>query len=123
MSRTRRRGLRLENGILEHHLHAPPERPQCAGRQVVDALAVEDHLTGRDLEEAQDAAPDRRFSAARLADQRQRLAFLDLEGDTVHGIDGGRAHAERPGVNEEVLLEVVDLEERRGHAAIASFGA
>ena len=85
--------------------------------------AVEHDLPGRDLEEAQDAAADRRLAAAGFADQRQRLALLDLERHAVDGVDGGRAGAEEARVNEEMLLEIVDLEQGRGHAAIASFGA
>ena len=71
MSRTRRRGLSDENGSWNTTCTRAAQRPQRAGRQVVDALAVEHHLAGGVLEQPQDALADGRLAAARFADQRQ----------------------------------------------------
>ena len=65
------------------------------------------------------ARADRRLAAARFADQRQGLALVDVERDAVDRIDDGRAAPpKKPAADREVLLEVVDLEQRRvAHAA------
>ena len=57
---------RVEAGerVLEHHLHAAAHGPQRAGGEVVDALAVEHHLAGGDVEQAQDAPADGGLAAA-----------------------------------------------------------
>ena len=67
---------RIEAGerILEHHLHAAAHAAQPAGRKIVDALAIQHHLAGGDVEQPQDGPADRRLAAAGFADQRQRLA-------------------------------------------------
>ena len=96
------------------------QRPQRAGGEIVDALAVEDHLTCGDVEQPQDRAADRRLAAAGLADQRQRLALRDVERHAVDGIDRAALRAEQAPWTAKVLLEVVDLEQRRVHAAPAS---
>ena len=105
--------------ILEHDLHAPAQRTQGGGGEVVDAAAVEHHLTGRDVEQPQDRAPDRRLAAAALADERERLAARDREGDAVDRVDEG-ARTQQAAADPEVFLEIVDLEQRRAHAATAS---
>jgi hypothetical protein len=95
----------------------------CSSGEVVDALAVEHHLAGGDVEETQDAATHRGFSAPRFAHQREGLGPVDGEGDAIHRVHGGGTRPERTRMHEEVLLEVVDLEQRAGHAASASLGA
>ena len=114
ISRTRRRGLRLEKGSWNTTCMRRRSGPQCAGGEIVDALAVQDHLPAGDVEQAQDAAADRRFAASGFADQRQRLALVDGEGHAVDGIDRGRIRAEQARAHREVLLEIVDLEQRHG---------
>ncbi|MGY4361227.1 hypothetical protein ACVW0J_007720 [Bradyrhizobium sp. i1.7.7] len=105
--------------ILEHHLHAAAHLAHRARMCVVDALAVEDHLARRDVEQPQDGTADRGLAAAGLADQRQRLALRDFERDTVDGIDIFGLAAEQALFDRKMLLEVVDLEQRRTHAAMA----
>ena len=115
---------RIEAGerVLEHDLHAPPHRPQRAGRKIVDALAVEHHLAGGHVEQLQDRAADGRLAAAAFADQRQRLAARDLERDAVDRVDPcGRL--QEAATDREVLLEIVDFEERAHAAATSSRGA
>jgi hypothetical protein len=80
-------------------------------------------MTRRDVEQAQDRAADRRFTATGLADQRQRLAARDLERHAIHRIDPFGLAAEQAFFDREVLLEVVDLEQRRTHAATAPLAA
>ena len=58
-----------------------------------------------------------------IADERQGLATLDLEGHAVHGMDPTRLATEQTAANREMLLEVVDLEQRGAHAAAACLSA
>jgi hypothetical protein len=108
-------------GILEHHLHLAAEWPQCAGRKIVDALAIDDDLPARDVEQAQDRAPDSGFAAAGFADQRERLAALDLKRYAIDRIDEAAGASEQSALQRVMLLEVVDFQE--AHAATASLGA
>jgi len=73
-------------GVLEHDLHAPPQPPHLVGRQRPDVDPVEHDAPGGQLEQAQDAARDRRLAAARLAHQTERLAAAHGEGDVVNGM-------------------------------------
>ncbi len=109
--------------ILEHHLHAAAHLAHRARRSVVDTLAVEDDLARSNLEQPQNGAADRRLAAAGLADQRQRLAARDLERHAVHRIDELGLSPEQALVDRKMLLEVVDLEQRRTHAATAPLAA
>ncbi len=98
--------------VLEHHLHAPAQRPQGCGGEFVDAAAVEHDLSCGDVEQAEHRAADRALAAAGFADERERLAALDVERHAVDGADRGglfpQAAAQR-----KMLLEIVDLEEAR----------
>src|SRR5580698_11147073 len=116
---------RIEAGerVLEHDLHPPPHLLQAIGRKIVDALAIEYHLARRDIEQAQDSAADRRFAAAGFANQGQRLAARDFKGHPVHGIDAARIALEQMPADREMFLEVIDLQQRRVHAAATSLRA
>src|SRR5260370_2274707 len=116
-------GIETGERILEHHLHAAAHAAQTFGRKIVDPLAIQYHLAGGDVEQSQDGAADRRLAATGLAYQRQRLAARDLKGHAVHGIDPFGLAAEQAAADREMLLEVVDLEQRDTHAAAASLGA
>ena len=61
--------------------------------------------------------PGRRLAAARLADQPERLAFVDGERDVVDGADDG-AFAQQSAAAAELLDEMADLEQ--GHYRLAS---
>ena len=107
--------------ILEDHLHPPPQRAHLRLAEVGDVGAVEGDLPGGRLVEAEERAADGRLAAARLADEPERLAALDLERDAVDGLDVADVavhHDAAP--DREPDLEVVDLDERRpvgAHAA------
>ena len=116
---------RVEAGerILEHHLHAAAHLAQPMRAEIVDAQAVEHDLAGGDVEQPEDGAADGRLAAAGLADQRQRLAARDLERYAVDRMHLAFGAAEQAARDREVLLEVVDLEQRHGHAAACSLAA
>ena len=68
------------------------------------------------IEQAHDAARHRRLAAARLADDAERLAAVDGEGDAVHRLHGGDLLLEDdPAGDREVLLQVLDDEQLFGH--------
>ena len=102
--------------VLEDHLHAPAQRPQGALAQVRDVLPVEDHVAVRRLVQAQDRPAERGLAAAGLADEPERLATLDGEGDVVDGLDvADMAVEEEPALDREPDLEVLDVDERAAH--------
>ncbi len=118
---------RVQRGerVLEHHLHAPPQRPQLPGRQVVDALAVQIDFAVGDRIEPQDRLADGGLAAAGLAHQRQGFAAVDRERHAVHRVDLRGLLPQHTAVDREVLLQAVDLEQRylsipqrAAHAAI-----
>ncbi len=100
--------------VLEDHLHLAAQRHERAARGVRDVRAAEAHGAARRLEQAHDRPRQRRLAAARLADEPQRLALDEREGDVVD-----RVHRADDPVDEhalldrEVQLDVLDLEQRR----------
>src|SRR6516162_11023233 len=62
-------GIETRERVLEHHLHAPPQRAQRARGQVVDTASVEDDLARRDVEQTKNGATDGGLAATGLADQ------------------------------------------------------
>src|SRR5262249_31330479 len=102
------RGVR----ILEDDLHLAPQRPERRAPQPTDVVALEDDLPRSGLEQPDDGAAERRFPAARLADQAERLALLHREADVVDRVDARDLALEDALANREVLLEAPDLDER-----------
>src|SRR6266849_3011098 len=74
--------------ILEDHLHAATHLAHVLAAEPRELDAVELHLAGGRLVELEDRAAGRRLSAPRLADESERLAFLDEEIDPVDGAHG-----------------------------------
>ena len=83
------RHARIERGVrvLEDHLHAlaPGAHRLVAERQQI--LALEAHLAGGGLEQAQHQTADRRLAAARFAHDGEGLALLEMEVDAVDRAD------------------------------------
>ena len=99
-------------GVLEDDLHVSPEvaeRPLVESRHV---LTLEGDLARGRLDEAEDAAASGGLAAARLAHQPQRLALEDAERHVIDGVDARDLSGEEPTPDREVLLEVLDLEQR-----------
>src|SRR5581483_5848208 len=80
-------GIERGVGILEDHLHLLAHADHRLAVEPGEVHALEADLAGRRLVETQHQAAERGFAAARLADQPQRLAGLDVDG---HVVD--RAH-------------------------------
>ena len=110
-------------GVLKHHLHAAAKWAQRTGRHVINAGAIQRHLAAGDVEQAQNGLAHRGFAAAGFTHQRQGFPLGDGKGNSIHRIDIARDAAQKAGADGEVFLEVMDLEQRRAHAAAASFMA
>ena len=80
-------------------------------------------MAARDVKKAQNGLAHGGFTAAGFTHQRQGFPFGDGEGNAIHGIDMAGDAAQEARANGEVFLEVIDLEQRRAHAAAASFSA
>ena len=86
--------MRIEGVGLEDHGEA------ALGRgDLVDHLAVDEDFAGGNLLQAGDHAEQRRFPAARRADEDDELAVLDGKVDAVDHLDGA-----------EVLHHAAELE-------------
>ena len=75
--------MRIERVGLEHHGDAAPRRGD-----IVHVAAGQPELALGDRVEAGDQPQQRRFSAARGADEDDEFLVLDLEIDAVEHIDG-----------------------------------
>ena len=74
--------MRVERIVLEHHGDVA-----ILGRQVVDHLAADADLAGRDVLETGQHSQQRRLAAAGRADKDDELAVLDFD---VHALDDGK---------------------------------
>ena len=109
--------------VLEDHLHLAPQRQQRAPVRVwrCRTPSIDDRAAGR-LEQPRDQARGRGLAAARLADEAERLALVDVERDAVDGLHGADLLLEDdPLADREVLDEVAHLDERlAAHGATSS---
>src|SRR6516165_317667 len=115
--------IEARNRILEHDLHAPPQRPQRVRRHIVDARSIQHHLPRGDVEQPEDGAADRGLAATGLADQGQRLPLVDPKRHAVDRVDPEPAGSKQAAAQREMLLEIVDFEQDRGHAATVALAA
>src|SRR5258708_6342399 len=112
----REHGIQRGHRLLEDHRDLfATDLPHLRGGQAEEVLAVVDDLalhdaSGRLRNEPHHAEGGDRLARARLADDAQRLALVDVEVDAVDG-----AHDAL--VGEEVRLESFDFEEPFGHGA------
>src|SRR5919201_1648584 len=120
---------RVQRGIrvLKDDLELTPQRPHAAARELRDIVAVEDEAAVREVVEPNEATTQRRLAAARLADEADCLAAMDLERDVVDRMDPRDLTLEQdPPLDREVLDDVLGLKEeisvRRAHAVSASSG-
>ncbi len=125
---------RVERGIrvLEDDLHVAAQALHLGARGAHDVDALEGDLAGGRLDQAQHAAPGGRLAAPALADEPQRLALVDVEGDAVDRVDVAGRALQHTALDGEVLLEVADLEQahatallevREGGADLVALGA
>src|SRR5262249_51200957 len=89
------------------------ERPQLLLGKMRDVAAHHLHAAAGRLDQPQHGTAGRRLAAARFAHQAQRLALADGEAHAIDGIDMAHGTAQHALLYREVLLEILDLEDRR----------
>ena len=104
--------------VLEHDLHAPPQRAHLGGRRGPKVDAVEAYRTRGRLEQPQDQASRRGLAAAAFADQPQRLALGDVEADVVDGQNARPPAGEAALSAGEFFAQPAHAEERSAHAGM-----
>src|SRR5215467_14844477 len=82
-----------------------------------DVMTVELDRPACRLEQPQHGARHRRLAAPALADEPQRLAFVDLEADPVDRVDLPDGAADDASLDGEMFLEVGDLQHGDAHEA------
>jgi hypothetical protein len=103
--------VRIERrvGVLKDHLHVASRPAQLRSGLADEVRSAEGDLTARRAIELQDCAPGRALAAPALADEAEGLAPLDVEGDSVDGLDdAGRAVEKHAGPGREIHLQIVD---------------
>src|ERR671935_64830 len=96
---------RIERAVggLEDDLHLAPQRAYFALGQRVEIAAVEPDFARGGLDQPQEQLPGSRFATARFADERQRLAGIEVEADVVHRLHGAARAPKEPAPHREVL--------------------
>ena len=108
-------------GVLEDHGDAFAHALQGGGaRRQADVLAIEQDAPRRRRNEADDHLGDRRLAGAGFADQRERLAAPDAQGDAVDGLQVllhvALDDAIEPGLRDvERAREIGDLDRARSN--------
>ena len=74
--------MRVERIVLEHHRQVALTRSL-----LVDPLAPDQHVAGRDVLEADDHPQQCRFPATRRPDEDHELTIGDVEADVVDGLE------------------------------------
>jgi hypothetical protein len=97
---------RLER-LLKDDLHLGPLGPQLLAVHRPEVLALEGHRAGVDVQQPEHGPAERRLAAPALADDRERLALVDMERDSPQGVD--RIAASLP--RREGLVDLVHLNE------------
>ena len=110
---TRHARIEAGEGILEDHLDAAAHAAQTRRVEAQHVVAVEADAAAVRLDEADDRAAGRRFAAAGFADERQRLALEEIEGDILDRMDRAGLAAEQAAADVETGDEVLHLEDRR----------
>ena len=105
-------GLQRGEGVLEDDLHLGAHVAHLLGVEVIDLLAVEQHLAvGLFAGQTEDGAAGGGLAAAGLAHQTHGGAALEVEGDAVHGLHVTHGLVEHTTLDGEVFLQVLDLED------------
>ena len=112
------RHARIERGIgvLEDDLGVAAERAQPVGVEREQVAALEADTAGIRLDQPQHQPADGGFAATGLADQRQRLAGLDLEADAVDRLDEGGRPPEQRTLGDEASALLASFEKKKAEA-------
>ena len=121
---------RVQGGVrvLENELDPPPERGQGVAAQGEDAFPVEQDVAGGGLHKAHDPPGYGGLAAAALADEPERPAPLQREGNVVRRVHEALAVEEVALHGREADVQVPDFKQRDavcgyGHGKLLSGGA
>src|SRR5262245_12145694 len=95
--------------ILENDLHVAPLPAQFLLSQRQQINAIEQNRSSIRLEQTQDRATRRGFSAAGLPDQTERFAFVDGEADVIDCFHIIGNPTQNPAMNGKILLEMLNF--------------
>ena len=105
-------------GVLEDHLRLLAHGAHGTARESRDVSAVDDHVAGGRVDQAQDGAARRRLPAAALPHQAQGLRPTEFEAHAIDGLDlPDRAREDTSRLVREVDAQVLDLEHFFAHSA------
>src|SRR5262249_7431777 len=90
--------------VLEYHLDAAPLPPPAGGTDPGIGLSIEDYRPGRGRLDAGSDASQSRLAAAALADDAQRLARCERDGNTANGTHNSLA-------TEQAAAGTIDLDD------------
>src|ERR1700682_3016959 len=102
--------------VLKNDLHRTPVRAQLGLAEMGDIAAIEPDGAGGRLDEAQDAARNRRFAAAGLADKPERFSDAQREADAIDRMHGADLAAKDAASHRIVLHQIRYLEQSAGVA-------
>ena len=110
--------IQARHRLLEDHADlVAAERLQFAFAKRQEIAPLEPHLAGdaggRFLQQSQDRERRNGFAAARLAQERDRLARVNREGKAVNGADGALRRS-------KLGLQVLHVEKHYGGSAVMS---
>src|SRR6516225_8963810 len=109
------RHARIERGkrILKDGLHLPAVWTQLFHAEVGDVLPFKPDAAFGRLDQAQHCAAYCRLAAARLTNQPERLPSFDVKIHPNDGVDMSGAPPQQSFLDNEMLLEIFHLEQRR----------
>ena len=93
--------------VLQHDAHLPAQAFQRDGTHVV---AVDRHRAFGDVVETRQQVDDRGFAGTRRTDQRDRLAWLDMQVDQVQDVAAVRLVAEDDVVEVDAALDLRQID-------------
>lgn len=93
--------------VLQHDAHLPAQAFQRHGTHIV---AVDRHRAFGDVVETRQQVDDRGFAGTRRTDQRDRLAWLDMQVDQVQDVAAVRLVAEDDVVEVDAALDLRQID-------------
>jgi hypothetical protein len=99
--------------ILEDHGQRAAHFPQRILVERREVASLESARCPTSARGAQHEASRRRLPAPRFADERKRLAGIDVEAHAIHRVHVATGAAEQPAPDREMLDERIDAQQRR----------
>src|SRR5271166_48859 len=117
-------GIEARKRVLENHLHSLTHLAQAPWIKGTNILFVEKHAPAAWLDEPQNRATSRGFSAAGFAHESERLARMQRKGHVLDRVHAPRHPAEDAGADGKTRDEIGHLEDgavsgARGYACFA----